>query len=166
MNTTTILIGAIILLGFGVSFGYYLRFIVTMGKKGSIELEIKQKLVDAKEEAQKILEEAQEKAEQKQKELEKETKEHEEKLEKAEDRLQKREDIIDKRLTDLDTKNNEIQQKIEEIKTIKEDIIKKRDEAEIILQQVSGLSNEEAKNILLKKLTNHADVCSCCLRLL
>ncbi len=90
MSTITIVIFAIVLLVVGTGFGYYLRFLITMGKRGSIELEVKQKLIQAKEEAQKILEEAQNKVGQKQKELEKEVKEQEDKFEKMEDRLNKR----------------------------------------------------------------------------
>lgn len=152
MNTITIVIFAIVLLGVGIGFGYYLRFLITMGKRGSIELEVKQKLIQAKEEAQKILEEAQNKVGQKQKELEKEIKEQEDKFEKMEDRLTKREDLIDKRLTDLDNKNEEVQKKIDQVKEIKEEILKKREETEKKLEEVARLSAEEAKNILLKNI--------------
>lgn len=151
MNTTTIIF-AIVGLVLGVGFGYYLRIIITMGKKGSVELEIKQKLVEAKEEAQKILEEAQEKAVQKQKEAEKEEKIQEEKFEKMEERLRNREDLVDKRQVDLDAKNEEVQKKIEQVKEIKEEIIKKREEAEKKLEEVAKLSAEDAKNILLKTI--------------
>ena len=57
-----ILIGVgILLLGAGI--GYYLRVVVALGKSKSIEIDIKQMLVGAKEEAQKITDEAKEKAE-------------------------------------------------------------------------------------------------------
>ena len=42
----------------GIAFGYFLRFIISLGKRGSMELEIKQMTLTAKEEAQKIIEEA------------------------------------------------------------------------------------------------------------
>jgi len=152
MSTVTIVIFAIVLLGAGTAFGYYLRFIITMGKRGSVELEVKQKLIQAKEEAQAIIEEAQKKVEQKQKELDKETKEHEEKFEKIEERLSKREDAIDKKLNDLDVKNEEVQKKIEQVKEIKEEILKKREEAEKKLEEVARLDAEQAKSILLKNI--------------
>jgi NADH:ubiquinone oxidoreductase subunit 2 (subunit N) len=54
MSIIIILIGvAILLLGIGV--GYYLRVLVALGKRRSIEIDIKQMLVGAKEEAQKIV---------------------------------------------------------------------------------------------------------------
>lgn len=151
MNTTTIIF-AIVGLVLGAGIGYYLRIIITMGKRGSIELEVKQKLIQAKEEAQNIIEEAQEKAQQKQKEIEQEEKAQEEKFGKTEERLMKREDLIDKRQTDLDAKTEEVQKKIEQIKEIKEEIIKKREEADKKLEEVAKLSVEEGKAILLKNI--------------
>ena len=56
-----ILIGVIVLL-LGVGIGYYLRVIVALGKRKSIEIDIKQMMVGAKEEAQKIIDEAKNKA--------------------------------------------------------------------------------------------------------
>ena len=38
----------------GVAIGYYLRYLITLGKKGSMELEVKEMLLAAKEEAKKI----------------------------------------------------------------------------------------------------------------
>ena len=37
----------------GIALGYYLRLIISLGKKGSMELEIKEMLLTAKEEAKK-----------------------------------------------------------------------------------------------------------------
>ena len=45
----------------GIAIGYFLRLLLTLGKKGSVELEVKQMLLEAKEEAQKITEEAEKK---------------------------------------------------------------------------------------------------------
>ena len=59
---TIILIGAGALL-LGVGIGYYLRLIIALGKKRSIEIDIKDMMVGAKEEAQKITKEAQAKSE-------------------------------------------------------------------------------------------------------
>jgi len=41
----------------GIAFGYFLRWIISLGKKGSVELEIKQRIFDANNQAKKILEE-------------------------------------------------------------------------------------------------------------
>ena len=71
-----ILIGvAVLLLGVGV--GYYLRLIIALGKRRSIEIDIKQMMVGAKEEAQKITDEAKKHSETKIAELREEEKKKE-----------------------------------------------------------------------------------------
>ena len=50
---------------FGLIAGYVIRWAITVGKKGSIELEVKQLLLSAKEDAQKIVAESEKKAEKK-----------------------------------------------------------------------------------------------------
>ena len=56
----------------GVVFGYYLRLLVSLGKKGSMEIQIKQMLLNAKEEAQKITTKAEKEVALKQEEFKKE----------------------------------------------------------------------------------------------
>jgi vacuolar-type H+-ATPase subunit H len=64
----------------GVGFGYFLRWIISLGQRGSVELRIKQMELHAKEEAKKIVEEATAKAEELAKEKREEYKEREEKV--------------------------------------------------------------------------------------
>jgi hypothetical protein len=47
------LILAVIGGGLGLALGYYLRVIISLGKKGSMELEIKEMLLTAREDAKK-----------------------------------------------------------------------------------------------------------------
>ena len=56
----------------GVAFGYYLRLLVSLGKKGSMEIQIKQMLLNAKDEAQKIVAKAEKESNTKLEELKKE----------------------------------------------------------------------------------------------
>ena len=53
MSLINILLLAGALVG-GLALGYYLRLIVALGKKGSVEIEIKRMMISAKEEAQRI----------------------------------------------------------------------------------------------------------------
>src|SRR3989338_6627710 len=76
----TILISAGALL-LGVGIGYYLRFIIALGKRRSIEIDIKQMMVGAKEEAQKITDEAKKVSEEKLAELKEEEKKKKQKVE-------------------------------------------------------------------------------------
>ena len=75
----------------GAVIGYYLRLIISLGKRGSLELEVKQMILDAKEAAKKITSEAEGKASETMKELRNEMKEKEEKLKQTENRLIKKE---------------------------------------------------------------------------
>ena len=58
----------------GVGIGYYLRLIIALGKRRSIEIDIKQMMVAAKEEAQRITDEAKKTSENKLAELKEEEK--------------------------------------------------------------------------------------------
>jgi NADH:ubiquinone oxidoreductase subunit 2 (subunit N) len=58
MNTTIIILIGVAVLLLGVGIGYYLRLIIALGKRRSIEIDIKQMMVAAKEEAQRITDEA------------------------------------------------------------------------------------------------------------
>ncbi|MBN2093850.1 MAG: ribonuclease Y [Candidatus Zambryskibacteria bacterium] len=136
----------------GVGFGYFLRWIISLGQRGSVELRIKQMELHAREEAKRITEEAEKKAEETIKETRKEFKEKEEKIKKTEDRLIKKEEFLDKRQIDIDKETEQIKEKITEIKTIKNRAEKLEKEKEEELQKISGLSEEEAKKTLIKEM--------------
>ncbi len=153
MNLTTIIIGSVaVIVGIGV--GYYLRLIISLGKKGSMELEIKQMTLGAKEDAQKILDEAKKKAEEKTKELHEEEKEKEHEWKRTEDRLIKKEEMLDGRQGDIDKEVENIKVKVEEIKKIKEKIEGVEGEKEKELEKISSLSKEDAKELLFKQIEN------------
>ena len=63
----------------GIALGYYLRYIHALSKKASIEISVKEKIVEAEEKAVKIIEKAEAKAELLEKEKKQELKELEEK---------------------------------------------------------------------------------------
>ncbi|MDO8572839.1 MAG: ribonuclease Y [bacterium] len=134
----------------GVAFGYFLRWIVSLGKRGSMELEIKNMLVSAKEQAQKITEEADKKAAQVFEEIKKEEKEKEFQYKKTEERLVKKEGLLDNRQTDIDHEVEHLKKKAEEIKEIKEKMEKRMKDSELELERVAKLSQEEGRQELLK----------------
>ena len=74
----------------GIAFGYFLRWIISLGKKGSMELEIKQMMLEAKEDAKRITTSAEQKAKETMQELKIELKEKGEQAQKNEDRLIKK----------------------------------------------------------------------------
>jgi ribonuclease Y len=147
---------AMLLAGFsallGIGFGYFLRWIISLGQRGSVELRIKQMELHAKEEAKKIVEEATAKAEETIKEARFELKEKEEKLKKTEDRLIKKEEFLDKRQVDIDKEVEQIKERVAEIKSIREKAEKLEGDRLAELQRVSHLSEEEAKEALITEM--------------
>lgn len=141
----------------GVAIGYFLRLIISLGKKGSMELEIKQAMLEAREEAKKVVSDAEVKAENLLKEAHVEIKAKEENAKKTEDRLIKKEAFLDQRQVDIDKEVENIKQKIAEIKAIKEkaDNLEKSKQSE--LEKISQLTAEDAKNELIKIIEKQSE---------
>jgi ribonucrease Y len=134
----------------GTAFGYFLRWIISLGKRGSMELEIKQKMLEAQEEAKKVVDKAEDTAKEKTEELTKEFKEKGQDLKKTEERLVRKEDLLDKRQTDLDKDGEEMKSKVEDVKRIRERVDELVKEEQGKLEKISGLSSEDAKKELLQ----------------
>jgi ribonuclease Y len=151
ITLTAILIGAAVLL-LGVGIGYYLRVIVALGKRRSIEIDIKQMMVGAKEEAQRITDETKKKTEEKLKELKDEEKKKEQEFKETEKRLIKKDELLDARQADVNKEVESIKIKVEEIKKIQEKVslieIEKKNE----LEKIAKLTEEQAKDELLKDI--------------
>jgi ribonuclease Y len=137
---------------FGLIAGYVIRWALTVGKKGSVDLEVKQILLTAKEEAQRITQEAEKKADRAAEELRTEEKEKEREWRRTEDRLVKKEETLDRRQEDIDRELENFRTKAEEIKTIKTEIEERKKAVETELERVAGLTEGEAKQSLLKKI--------------
>ncbi len=141
----------------GIAIGYYLRLIISLGKKGSMELEIKEMLLTAKEEAKKITSEAESKAKRMTDEARSEIREKEDKIKQSETRLIKKEDLLDKRQEDIDKEVESIKEKITEIKTIKERAEKLENEKVQELEKVAKMTTEEAKQTLLDSIERNSE---------
>jgi len=150
MNLTIIL--SIVGVALGAFIGYYLRLVISLGKKGSMELEIKQIMLAAKEDAQKIIDQAKKKAEAHKEELDKEAKKKEEEWKQTENRLIKKDELLDARQVEIDHEVEKIKLKVEEIKKIKERVDGMEEEKEKELEKVSRLSVDEAKELLFKNI--------------
>ena len=137
---------------FGLIAGYVIRWALTVGKKGSIEIEVKQMMLSAKEDAQKIIQEGEKKAEKHALELKNSEKEKEREWKRTEDRLVKKEELLDGRQTDIDKEVESIKGKAEEIRGIKTEVEERKKAVEVELERVAGLSEEEARQSLIKKI--------------
>ena len=149
MSLTAIIISVLALV-VGVGVGYYLRLIISLGKKGSLELEIKQIMLGAKEEAQKVLDEAKKKAEEKVEESQVEAKKKEVEWKETEHRLIKKEELLDARQVEIDREVENIKLKVEEVKKVKERVDGMEAEKEKELEKVAHLSVDDAKGVLFK----------------
>jgi ribonuclease Y len=136
----------------GIAIGYFLRLIISLGQRGSMELEIKGMMIQAKEEAKKIILDAENKAVETLKDIKAEAKAKEDAAKVTEARLIKKEDLLDKRQTDLDAEAENIKKKVLEIKEIKERVDKMEQDKLTELQKISGLTEEEAKNRVLQSV--------------
>src|SRR3989344_5228422 len=151
ITLTVILIGAgALLLGIGI--GYYLRLIIALGKRRSIEIDIKQMMVGAKEDAQKITDEAKKASEVKLSELKEEEKKKEQEFRETEKRLIKKDEFLDARQVEIDKEVDNIKTKVEEVKKIQEKVVKIEEEKRIELERVAKLTEVEAKEELLRDI--------------
>ena len=149
MSIIIILIGVgVLLLGMGI--GYYLRLIVALGKRRSIEIDIKQMMVGAKEEAQRITDEAKKKSEEQLANLKEEEKKKEQEWKEKDMRLVKKDEFLDARQIEVNKEAEDIKMKVEEIKKIQEKVSKIEEEKVAELEKIAKLSEEEAKNELLR----------------
>jgi len=136
----------------GIALGYYLRLIISLGKRGSMELEIKEMMLQAREEAKKITEGAQSKADETLSEARAEMKEREEKIKKSEERVIKKEDTLDARQSDIDKEVENIKTKIAEVKKVKEKVDALEAGKQTELEKIARLGEAEAKAELIKSV--------------
>lgn len=138
----------------GIAIGWFLRFIISLGKKGSMELEIKEMILGAREESERITSEAEKEASVLLRQTRNEVRELEVKSQKTEERLIAKESLLDKRQLDLDEKLNTLESEKNAIREMKDDLNKIQKERITALENSSGLSREEAKDELIKIIEN------------
>ena len=136
----------------GIASGYYLRVLHALSKKSSVELDLKEKTLHAEEKALKIVEKAEAKAESIEKEAKAEQKEREEKLKHKEERLERKEEMLDERQITLDSEKEAVRSKIEEVKDIKQRLDQRKGELDAKLEEVAGLTKEEALEQVLERM--------------
>ena len=133
----------------GIGLGYFLRVIISLGKRGSMELQIRKMMLDAEERAKKILAEAEKQAKAKEAQMTHELKERASELKQVEERLVRKEELLDKRQANLDGEQASIERKNEEIRAAKEKVEGLARAQQEELEKVAHLSAEEAKKNLI-----------------
>lgn len=136
----------------GIALGYVLRVLIGLARRGSIELEIKQKLLAAKEQAGKIIAEAQFRSEVVETERLAPVEEREQKIAAREERLASREEFLDSRQRDLDDKEEVVRTREQEALRAKEAAENLTRERTKELSKAANLSEEKAREALFSEL--------------
>jgi len=136
----------------GIALGYVLRVLIGLAQRGSIELDIKQKMLQAKEQAAKILADAEFRGEVVETERLAPVEEREEKVSLREERLATREEFIDSRQRDLDEKEDEVRAREQEAIRAKSEAEKLTAERTKELSKVAHISEDKAREELFGEI--------------
>jgi len=136
----------------GIALGYVLRMLIALAQRGSLELEVKERMLEAKERAARVLSEAEAKAEDVEKERLAPLAEREERMEDREDRLGKREEFLDERERHLTEESESVKVRENEVANLKREadaVIRERRQE---LSRISHLSEDKAREMLIADL--------------
>lgn len=136
----------------GIGLGYFLRYIISLGKKGSMELQIRKMMLDAEEKAKKVIEDAEKKGQEKVEQLTADFKSRERDLKSTEERLVRKEELLDKRQVSIDSEQESINKKNEDLqkaKLVADQLIAEQQQK---LEKVAGLTADEAKKDLMESI--------------
>ncbi|MBO7431661.1 MAG: ribonuclease Y [Elusimicrobia bacterium] len=151
----------------GLIVGFLLRYVFAKFDANSVEQRADNIINEAKvkgdAKAKEIIMEARDNAERERKEAEKEIREKKSEILNTEKRLNQREDNLDRKMDSLDRKEKDLQQKEKNVenkeKTIEQKIAEVeqiKNEQKTILEKLSGLTREEAKERLVKEMVDEA----------
>jgi ribonuclease Y len=136
----------------GIALGYVLRLLIALGQRGSLELEVRQRLFEARERAGRIISDAEVKAEQVEEELLAPIHEREEKLQKLEERILKREEFIDESSRKLGEQSEMIRNRENEVANLRKEAEKVLKEERVQLEQVANISEDHARERLFAQV--------------
>lgn len=154
------MVSVMIFLSSGILIGWIIRYIYGRYRLSSVEqqaLRLKEKAVlNAENEKKVILLKAQEQIAKEKSRSDRDYRERRSEIQKLEKRIIQKEDNLDKKLSDLEKKQSTLGNKTKELEDKKAKL--EEQEASLIqeLERVSGLSHEEAKNIIIEKMINEA----------
>lgn len=155
-----ILIG-IIGIGIGSFIGILIRKNISERKIGSAELEAKRIVEESVKEAEtkkkEILLEAKDESHKLRNELERETKERRAELQKTEKRLFKKEETLDAKSLNIERKEDSLQKKLKELELKQARLAAIHDKQSEELERISGLTSEEAKEMLIDNIKREAE---------
>ncbi|MBU2103754.1 ribonuclease Y [Patescibacteria group bacterium] len=136
----------------GIALGYVLRLLIALGQRGSLELEVKQKMLEAKERANRLVEDAEHRAKKLEAERYEPLKEREQKVAAYAERLSKREEFLDERERGLSTEAEDVKNRENEAANLKREFDKLLAERRQELVRLSHITENEARTLLMKDL--------------
>lgn len=149
---------SIIFLAIGIGVGYIIRKKIAEGKIGAAENEAEKIIDEAKKSAEgkkrEALIEVKEEAHKVRAELDRETRERRNELQRMERRLSQKEENIDRKTENIERKEEILELKEKEVENIKKDLLVLQEKKVAELEKLSGLTTEEAKDILLTNVSN------------
>ena len=145
----------------GIIIGYFIRKNISESKIGSAELEAKRIIEEAKQKAEtrkkEILVEARDEVHRMRNEFERENKERRNEIQRAEKRLIKKEEMLDSKSLAVEKKDEMLQKKLKDVENKQEQLEAIHQKQIEELEKISGLSTEEAKNILIANIKREAE---------
>ena len=149
-------IGAVVGILIGVLVGFAIRKAIAEKKIGSAELEASKIVSEAHKEAETSKKEALISAKEdilrQRNEAEKELKERRNEINRQERRIAQKEENLDKKTESLEKKNDQLDKKIKENESLREQINELFQKELKILENISGISAEEAKEELISRV--------------
>lgn len=140
----------------GVAGGYFLRKFMAEKAVGSAEEEAQRIIEDAQREAEarkkEVLLEAKEEIHRSRQEAERDIRERRRELDRIERRIIQKEEALDKKLDNIEQKEEALHNKEKEIEKMQADLQLVMSQQLKELERLSGLSSEEAKELLLKNI--------------
>jgi len=140
----------------GFAVGYFTRRILAEAKIGSVEQAAKKIVEEAEKEAEaarrEILLEAKEEAHRLRNEIEQESRARRAELQRNERRLFQKEESLDRKAETIERKEEAISRREKELDEIRNELTAVYEEQRAELERVSGLSSDEARELLLKNI--------------
>lgn len=145
----------------GIIIGFFVRKNISESKIGSAELEAKRIIEESTKQAEtrkkELLVEAKDEAHKLRNEYERENKERRNEIQRSEKRLIKKEEMLDAKSLVVEKKEEMYQKKLKELET-KENKLEAIHQKQVEeLERISGLSTEDAKNILIDNIKKEAE---------
>ena len=145
----------------GIIIGFFIRKNISESKIGSAELEAKRIVEEATQKSEtrkkEILVEAKDEAHKLRNEYERENKERRNEILRSEKRLIKKEEMLDSKGMVVEKKEETLQKKLKEVETKQSKLEAIHQKQVEELERISGLSTEDAKNMLIDNIKREAE---------